>query len=66
MLFVETHHFCLIKQVNTPKKKSVNPTHAGITMRTISKASENKTKAKHGFMKSLVLLLIIFHKIFYN
>lgn len=54
---METHHFCLIKQVNTPKKKSANPTHAGMTIRTISKASEKNTKAKHEFMDSLVIIL---------
>lgn len=54
---METHHFCLIKQVNTPKKKSANPTHAGMTIRTISKASGKNTKAKHEFMDSLVIIL---------
>lgn len=57
--FVETHHFCLLKQANVAKQKSTNPTHAGMTIRTISKATKNKTKAKHDFMSSLFYYLVI-------
>lgn len=53
MIFVETYHFCLVKQVNTPKKKSINPTHAGMTNRTISKASK-----KHEIINSVIIILL--------